>query len=1012
MPCLRLNVAREMAGSRSVECTLGPVVLSARQRSLGNLLLFTRRIFESEAQSNSRTAPADVSHWSTTKERITVVCRCPSLVVSLPLLGRSRMAPLFDRCGETILGEPVKDPCLSLLLDTLELRWNTNDLADDSRGILSSTRLTAWHVLLFASAPIGDEVSIGYPTRRVDLMLLNARTEIEPCIPISLEFKIVSPPTKDGRESFPLVPMISSFKARQNDEDGKIDQFMDSIFDSTEQDSNLKHNANVSQIGMFSAAEESNVIVSLRTPEIIIDITDEELVILNDVLDHVTLIGIARDESQQDRIGDMTTVSLSFRIDQISVSLKPVFSIDDSQREGYPNCKSSFLFVFDTFQAHCLFFGSSIRQMRVLLHDTTFYSALHPSVDEEMSRAAKNTTTRVKAMKQRILVYKKARLSAVVYRSKLFTPICNDIPSFLMDIQDTCQKLETTTKPALLQMQINLTFYHLTLRYDPDSDWLSRLMGLFPGRADLSPCQHEPTSSMTRVFVSFADCNVDYSSPSYFRMASRSVLRVGDLRCSSNFVAPSSRRQAFSLSAGDLSCFVANERISRASEDMKLCMASVFLPSVRARPEGPRRTHGITAEALLREEGFVEILNLDSADAVLVTTNDSRPSEAGVAVDLSLGLLSMSACKDSFRCFSESVAEIQAKLAAVSEADFRGMKQGMESTTLLDKTSRSMQCPPLRGVAYEDGDSISLDEFLLDGYDWTEVDHDPLRAITIPDGAEQAAGWYSSANLAEIDNTPAVLPFNQPTNISPRLIPHHFPFYSPLNPSTLGNMGTESNGAGAASLQPRFRGVVHRVAVRFRFHDGYDWPAKISDQEKKYARNDCAFVVAPLPRNEVCHVKNAEEKDMSPEQLEDGTATKRDALLATLLHGEETFDDGQSPFDNVPLPEDRARAFDQQSELRRFSKRNKVYLQLSANGISLKLDTYTKSKVQRLLSVLAVSISDMFLADATSASTPVKMIGEWINDKEHPRDTRCGLLMLKVRDTAYLGSVHLLRIQN
>ena len=1009
MPCFRLNAARERAGATSVECTLRPLELSIRQRSLCNLLLFERRISESQAESYSHTATAEMPMWSTNKEQIVVVCQCPSVVVSVPLLGRAVTEPLFNRCGETILDAAVKDPCISILLDTLELRWNTNDPADFSTGIQSSARLTAWHVLLSASTPIGDNTSIGYPTRRMDLMLMNARTEIEPCIPISLEFKKVSPPTKDGRDSFPLVPMISSFKARQNDEDGEFDQLVDSIFDSTEPNSNLKHNATDPQIGMFSAAEESNAIVSLRTPDIIVDITDEELMIFKDMLDRVTLVGSAREESQQG--GDLTTISLSFRIDQISFSLKQDFCIDAIKRDVYPRDKLSFLFIVDVCRVHLLFLGSNIRQMRVLFHDTTFYSAFHPSVDAEVS-GAEDTKTRVKAMKQRIQVYKKARLSPVIFRSKFFTPICNDAPCFLMDLQDTSLKLETTTTPAFVQMQMNLTFYHLTLRYDPDSDWLSRLKDLFQAITDLSPSKHEQTSSMTRVFVSFADCNVDYSSPCYFRTASRSVLRVGDLRCSSNFMAPTSQRQAFSLSAGDLSGYVANERLSRASEDVKLCMASVVLPSGRARPERTTQAHGITAEALLREEGFVEVFNLDSADVMVVTTNDGRPSDAVVAIDASLGLLSMSVCKDSFHCFSASVLEIQAKLTAVTDADIVGMKQDMESTNLLEKTSERMECPPLREVTSENGDSIRHDKFLLDGYEWTEVDHDPLREIAIPDGAEQASGWYSSADPGEIDNGPPVLPGNQPTNCSPGVIPHHFPLYFHSNPLALGNMGQDNIGTDVTSLKPSSRVLVHKVAVRFRFHDGYDWPGKISDQEKMYIRNQSTFVVASLLRNEVHQVKNSAENGASPEQQEDGTATKRVALLAALLDSEETLDDGPSPFVNVPLPEDKARAFDQQSELRRLSKKNKVFLQLSATGISVKLDSYnSKSELHSLFSVLAVSISDMFIADATIAATPVKMLGEWINENEHPRDTRCGLLMLKVRYETNLGRAHQWRIQ-
>jgi len=43
-----------------------------------------------------------------------------------------------------------------------------------------------------------------------------------------------------------------------------------------------------------------------------------------------------------------------------------------------------------------------------------------------------------------------------------------------------------------------------------------------------------------------------------------------------------------------------------------------------------------------------------------------------------------------------------------------------------------------------------------------------------------------------------------------------------------------------------------------------------------------------------------------------------------------------------------------------------------------------------------LSVMDLFIAETISNENPKKMMGEWVNDLEHPRDTRDGFLMMKM----------------
>ena len=66
------------------------------------------------------------------------------------------------------------------------------------------------------------------------------------------------------------------------------------------------------------------------------------------------------------------------------------------------------------------------------------------------------------------------------------------------------------------------------------------------------------------------------------------------------------------------------------------------------------------------------------------------------------------------------------------------------------------------------------------------------------------------------------------------------------------------------------------------------------------------------------------------------------------------------------------------------------------NGITSRIDSYEQSESHRLQSIMEVHVSNLFVAETISDRKPIKMIGEWNNDYEHPRDTRFGTLMLNM----------------
>jgi hypothetical protein len=120
---------------------------------------------------------------------------------------------------------------------------------------------------------------------------------------------------------------------------------------------------------------------------------------------------------------------------------------------------------------------------------------------------------------------------------------------------------------------------------------------------------------------------------------------------------------------------------------------------------------------------------------------------------------------------------------------------------------------------------------------------------------------------------------------------------------------------------------------------------------------------------------------------------RRAELMGNLLEGSP---ENGSTFQDQPLPEERGRVLKEQAEVRRLARRTGKYFQVYASGVSLRLDSHQESGEHKLVSCMNLAVQEFFLAETISSDRPVKMIGEWLNEDDHPRESRDGLLMMKV----------------
>ena len=361
-----------------------PIEITVRQRTLKNFASFAASVGDDDSTTkSSQTTDATLKEHEVSETSIT--CACSSITIRLPINADIQTDALFSRCGET-LEKRNDDQNLSLgvVLDTVSLEYHIPaSTAGDS--VDASAKLSCLRVLTFVSSGKSDKLSVSTKTQRFDIALFNGRTEVAPYIPLSLEFKKCQPSNdgkNHGRTNFPIVPTISSFKARQEDEDEelKIDHMLFSKLHDVDADSRKDLRGKDPQFAMVSDAEKSSIVASIYIPEIIVDLTKSELATIASILDiaageqspKTTASGKQPADSSVGVAEKYTSVALS--LDQMTISIKDDFRIEDLYGNGNGKDRFSCVFAMNDFKTHTLLDGSKMKNPRVLVHDFCLYS--------------------------------------------------------------------------------------------------------------------------------------------------------------------------------------------------------------------------------------------------------------------------------------------------------------------------------------------------------------------------------------------------------------------------------------------------------------------------------------------------------------------------------------------------------------------------------------------------------------------------------------------------------------
>lgn len=435
----------------------------------------------------------------------------------------------------------------------------------------------------------------------------------------------------------------------------------------------------------------------------------------------------------------------------------------------------------------------------------------------------------------------------------------------------------------------------------------------------------------------------------------------------------------------------------------------------------------MTPDQVLRDMNLITMLTLDATDMILgMAASDQKIDESTitdplVTVGVTLGMLSLYGCKDSFACFTNTLGEVQVFATALDEQAIKSIRERMPA--ICTDTDESSKLPSSTRGGHgtsenaEIGASITSaaslgscavttgEDFSLGGDDWATIENDWSTAAGMAPDEEQTARWYSPDDTNDGDSPPL-----QDVHISAvrldrtddteaerrtpqlKIIPNHFPMKPVSDPFRNSDTNIAKYAGTSEAPRTQARILVRDAKVRCRFFDGYDWPKA---KKRQYIQGG-DFVIEPVSQKKLDSEK-ADLNEKIAEGVSDSQTSKLETkakLLGDLLEDNAETDD--TTFGSTPLPEERGAMLEDLAEQRRLSRRMNKFLQVSLSGLKMRLDAFSESEEHRLASCIDVAIADFFVAETISTTKPVKLLGEWFNETEHPRDSNDGLIMMKV----------------
>ena len=343
--------------------------------------------------------------------------------------------------------------------------------------------------------------------------------------------------------------------------------------------------------------------------------------------------------------------AVSFECDRVSLGIHHGRNMSANPKET----DHSFILKIRRLQTHAAYGNSGMSHLRFAAQEVDFLEARNLAAGNCV-KDSRSSEARSTAIFQR-LKCTDCSAQPVLYRSHLFKPLSRESPSVLVDL--LFRNEDSTESEATGPQSLHCTLYDITYRHSDDSTWMDDLKSTINRLSSKNdenisaPVNNESRESLTRVFMAIADCNIDYSTPTRFKNSTRMLLRLGDMRCSSNIVLPTPSIQAYNVSVADLSLCLCSDRHPHNFEN------SMLIDSEMLFADKDSRHAFLDAAEAVKDINYRTMVLLDTMDAVIAVANAAQPSKniPKIYASLTLGELSLFGSKDSFWLFVQAIGE-------------------------------------------------------------------------------------------------------------------------------------------------------------------------------------------------------------------------------------------------------------------------------------------------------------------------------------------------------------------
>mmetsp|Transcript_1787 Transcript_1787/g.3835 ORF Transcript_1787/g.3835 Transcript_1787/m.3835 type:complete len:2049 (+) Transcript_1787:263-6409(+) len=1055
-PCVslmaELSIADDQVQNNScrLDIALQPLEVIYQEQALQYLSNVVAKLHQSEspASEEDQNIPSMDLHLSACCSSILLLVPCQHDSKQMPR--EAKPNPLFRRHGYIDQGSGgSKFLGIGLELDSIAIDLSRTISIDDSSEE-SKAVMTCSHAILFAK---GTELERGrrnrkfasFVSRRADLLTIAGDEDSESSVLIS--FSSQSQQSTKRKSAFPIILPLSSTKARQemDESDDEVGNLYGDAFKCTSRSSRIQ--TSDPQYILSSEANEAERELVINIPNIFFDSTTSERQELSNLLSRLCSDGddseYSNSKSQASptkaHVHDNNLLGLAVNVGQMSVVL----------HGSQPNTSNSYSLVMDEIKIHTLIGRSGVRNVRFLSHDVTLYelstSSPVPNVYCTRNQYPTSCIERCKRIRERLNKSPSTLARAIFFRQKLSQPLSPETPAFLIDVlhrgDDECG-----------EMSLHISIYDMTHRYIMNSEWIQNLTVLIKGESNEKESEQvdnnlESQASLINLFVNLSDCNMDYTPPLTFRNPSRVILRMGEIRFSSNIVTPSATAQAYKVSLTDLTLQICNYRHSYNEENSLLSLSrrhlnkeDTFVPD-RANCLLGRHIVGLD-DALCRMD-FVNVVVLDTADAIIFKSKNvrsgNRQNDPAVTVALTLGKLSINACHDSFSCLSQTYNEWFIKATALSEEELENLRDLSETQSEVDlgKEISSAEDECLLPVEHQPPSALHLKSAVTTvskAAPTPGVTHVSNKASSTLSKQHQYRddtvsldltksllfqNYYTfdaTTNRQAIDQRQEVKELavkkngDMPLQSSPSddewaTVEHDFLQHSNIPRErdqtaewvvcdSRANAGPACDATSVSNQSETFVQVFPQHIPLKPVLDPFAGGGPV-DTAKLAGTDDAPDIgMRVIVKGSMTFrffdgfdwVNNAPQFHQRKEKPND----RKKELLSSLMGGDKT----SSALDVIPLPEERNKNLQRDLARRKLRRNVHRYFQISIGGLKLRNDSFAESKEHLLASCLDLSVSDFFVAETISNGEPLKMMGEWIDESVHPRDGSDGIIML------------------